>query len=1073
MKAIIKASIWLALCSFVATAHASLLEVTTYNTITYFADDQSSSLKRYSLADEKFLAPITLTANPKAVHVDETGIYVSYGTSIVKLNLEGGNATEIRVTSTDIYDIESTDKYLVLAGYSYLYILNKANGTSVTTTGLWYTSPYISLSGDNSQIFTTSAGISPADIYQIPFTSNGTLGVTTESPYHGSYNIGDNAVAFPTQSRVVDSSGNVYNTMDLTFVGSLGGFYQDIGFWQGLPIVLRGNALFSYNQALLETGTYALSVPAQKIAVYLNKVFVFGFDNNGVLTANKYDVALISPADPVAAINPTNLPYTPDEKALDKNQDTLYLLSKTSLNIFRWSVNKAAYLTSIPLANAPLQFSYSADQERIYLGYANGAVNYIDLKDNKEYPFANVGGTVYALTAAGQYVVVKGPTGAWGSLSVFNKEGTKTDYRDWVEPTSAVVWNSTYSRIFYISEYSPPDLHWIQLDTNTGKFGQGLDSPYHESNGWANPIRISETGKLIALGSGRVVDGKSMTQQALFYPYTYFNDVAWLHGNVFTIKGIDSNTYTQLERWQANYTRDDSATYEVQGSPIGLVPISSTGKLVFIYSRNGKPRFEILNYSVIDSDKDGYPDGVDAMPNNAAEWLDFDDDSIGDNADTDDDNDGVSDTQDAFPLNASETLDTDKDGRGNNADTDDDNDGVLDDQDAFPLNPLESKDMDNDGIGDNSDTDIDGDGALNVNDPFPLNRNESLDTDKDGIGNNADTDDDNDSVLDIQDKFPLNSLESKDLDNDGIGDNSDIDIDGDGAFNISDPFPLDRNESLDTDKDGIGNNADTDDDNDGVPDSSDFYPIDASKSVLKAADFFPMRKGSSWIYDFDIQASLNADANIAGKSLMPLTFQSGYKLYFNLVDNQIQFFGFYLPRDTSDADSYAIDLTLNKGVNLTSSNYSSGTGNVNITPTYGNKELKWNASTQYMGSESLVVPAGKYTAIHTSLNFSGSVTIDGETIPLTYTAEFWFAENVGIVKMIENGYLINLVSANIPAVQAGGSEGGSTSSAGSGAGGSGGSSGGGGSIGWLTLALLLAFCTPSASLGSRKTRKSH
>ena len=67
---------------------------------------------------------------------------------------------------------------------------------------------------------------------------------------------------------------------------------------------------------------------------------------------------------------------------------------------------------------------------------------------------------------------------------------------------------------------------------------------------------------------------------------------------------------------------------------------------------------------------------------------------IGDNADTDDDNDGLLDTEeatigtdpfdedtdgdevndkeDALPLDASETLDFDQDGTGDNADTDDD-----------------------------------------------------------------------------------------------------------------------------------------------------------------------------------------------------------------------------------------------------------------------------------------------------------------------------------------------------------------------------------------------------------------
>lgn len=69
---------------------------------------------------------------------------------------------------------------------------------------------------------------------------------------------------------------------------------------------------------------------------------------------------------------------------------------------------------------------------------------------------------------------------------------------------------------------------------------------------------------------------------------------------------------------------------------------------------------------------------------------DTDLDGIGNLIDLDDDGDGVPDGQDAFPLKASEWLDTDLDGIGNNADTDDDNDGIPDISDAEPLNPLNS-----------------------------------------------------------------------------------------------------------------------------------------------------------------------------------------------------------------------------------------------------------------------------------------------------------------------------------------------------------------------------------------------
>ena len=66
------------------------------------------------------------------------------------------------------------------------------------------------------------------------------------------------------------------------------------------------------------------------------------------------------------------------------------------------------------------------------------------------------------------------------------------------------------------------------------------------------------------------------------------------------------------------------------------------------------------------------------------------------------DGDGTNDTFDVFPLDNSEWIDTDNDGIGNNMDDDDDGDQVLDVEDWFPLDGTESSDMDGDGIGDNS-----------------------------------------------------------------------------------------------------------------------------------------------------------------------------------------------------------------------------------------------------------------------------------------------------------------------------------------------------------------------------------
>ncbi|HSC76014.1 MAG TPA: thrombospondin type 3 repeat-containing protein [Pseudomonadales bacterium] len=187
------------------------------------------------------------------------------------------------------------------------------------------------------------------------------------------------------------------------------------------------------------------------------------------------------------------------------------------------------------------------------------------------------------------------------------------------------------------------------------------------------------------------------------------------------------------------------------------------------------------------------------------------------------DGDAQGNACDQFPLDASEFLDIDNDGIGNNADTDDDNDGVLDINDAYPLDPTRSVlDSDSDGIG-------------NTVDNCPsISNADQLNTDGDTQGNVCDVDDDNDGVVDVGDAFPLDNSESVDTDGDGIGNNADPtpngDTDNDGLDNnIDNCISVSNTDQLNTDGDAQGNACDSDDDNDGVPDVSDAFPLDVSE----------------------------------------------------------------------------------------------------------------------------------------------------------------------------------------------------------------------------------------------------
>src|SRR5687768_15567212 len=88
--------------------------------IVYFLFSAAPRLERYSLANQRWLSPISLPSTyglPSAFAVDEAGLYVAYNTTLKRYNLEGASEFHLINTPEAIQNV-FTDGDLLLVNRS-------------------------------------------------------------------------------------------------------------------------------------------------------------------------------------------------------------------------------------------------------------------------------------------------------------------------------------------------------------------------------------------------------------------------------------------------------------------------------------------------------------------------------------------------------------------------------------------------------------------------------------------------------------------------------------------------------------------------------------------------------------------------------------------------------------------------------------------------------------------------------------------------------------------------------------------------------------------------------------------
>jgi hypothetical protein len=314
--------------------------------------------------------------------------------------------------------------------------------------------------------------------------------------------------------------------------------------------------------------------------------------------------------------------------------DTIYLLSIANRRVYRWSISGRAYINPYVVGHdsgfgvtAPTRMAFSASHQRLYLGYASGAVRYLDIATGSavEHPYMEATAGVIGLAAAGNYMLVQDAAG-WGQGTryIVNRDGATTQIQDAYLDSREYAWDANTSRLYFFRDHvSPNNLIYAVINQTTGMITSTGQTPYHGDYVIAPPIRVSPNGQQVLLGSGDFYQQSDLQRVSTLGAAVA--DARWMaNGAMTTLTG--SGGLTTLRRLSSGtFSLQQHVTFA--GLPLRVV--GSDTELIVLTLAAGTVQFHVLVPSE-DIDGDGVPNAQDAFPTDPAASADTDRDGYPD-----------------------------------------------------------------------------------------------------------------------------------------------------------------------------------------------------------------------------------------------------------------------------------------------------------------------------------------------------------------------------------------------------------------------------------------------------------
>ncbi len=302
---------------------------------------------------------------------------------------------------------------------------------------------------------------------------------------------------------------------------------------------------------------------------------------------------------------------------------TLYILDMIGDRLHRWSLDRGRMLEPIEVGTEPTAIGWSAAQHRIYVGYLDGTIEWIDPRlPYERVPFTTLAAIPRELLAVESFLYVQEANihGSSRLHSVYDAAGNLLSSRsDWNgESIRDSQWSISEERIYFVRSYvSPRALHWEHIDPATGAIDAWGQMPGIMD--WDDQLAMSSDEERLILESGEVNDlaagdfGGTLPIEPL--------DALWLADDTLLTLETEASGGTRLTQWSPGLLRENVRIFP--GDPKRVV--EHGGRIVVITQGASQPY--VTEYVPgADGDGDGIDFASDAFPLEPAASLDSDGD---------------------------------------------------------------------------------------------------------------------------------------------------------------------------------------------------------------------------------------------------------------------------------------------------------------------------------------------------------------------------------------------------------------------------------------------------------------